>query len=185
MDESQPRAEDQPVPTVIAGQDKGSKLPGNKKLWSGGAMVLIVLILVVLSLAWRAHEHNKKPKVVAVCTATANTPILMRAAGAIYMNNVAKLQQAVTKIKQLSNYQTDPNCLYAVLSYSIDVGDAQSASQYFAELQKVYNPKQGFSSIIIAPKSIAMLKGDVAFIKQQAKELQQHTTTFNNPIHEN
>ena len=133
------------------------------------------------------HYHNKKPtqksspSAVAVCTTKSNVANLMQAAGAIRTNNIAKQQQAVAKIQKLPNYQKDPNCLYAVVSYYINRSDAKDANLYLNELIKVYNVKQGYSGVFVAPLSIATQKNDVATIERNAQPPTVNKAPKHNP----
>ena len=180
MSESQQKAEEQAA-TVVNSKDKKFIFLRKRKFWLYSLVLIIIVSGIIFYFVW----HSRQSSTVAVCTTRSNSIILQQAGEAIIASNVAGQQQAVEKIQKLPNYQKDPNCLYVVVNYYISKGDTQNSSQYFAKLQSVYNPKQGFSKIFVIPKSIATLQSNITVMKLQAKEQKQHTTTFSNPSHAN
>lgn len=173
-------AQQSTAPSVVA----PASIPHNKKKSFLGIVVLVILLLVVV-IIW--HDHSKKkiqPKAVtasAVCTNQANSPTLSQAAGAIYQNDVVTLGQVVPKLKSIPSYQYDPNCLYALVIYYLDVDDVQNANLYLTKLEAVYNSKQGFSAMFVAPVSIAALKNSVSEIQAPPKAAKNPVTAVSNP----
>lgn len=60
-------------------------------------------------------------------------------------SNYDKLSKVVDKVKKINGYENDPDLLYIVTIYYINIGDGKNAQSYYDMLSKVYNSKAGFS----------------------------------------
>lgn len=102
----------------------------------------------------------------------------MAAAGALYTGNVTNESQLAVKIKNIKGYNKDPNCLYFLVNYYLSKGDPNNASTYLKELEKVYNPKQGFSGMFVQSLSLSTLKDEVNTLQQSFTQAQTNSKTF-------
>jgi len=167
--------------TVSANQKKAVNI-SFLKLKNKKSILLISAVIVVVVTSFLLITNNKPSKTNStvaienkVCTQEKNTPLLMQAAGYIYQQNYSALSQPVSKIEQLKNYQYDPNCLYAVLTYNIYTGNISGAYNYLNDLKKVY-PKQGLSKMYVDPDNLANLTLEV---QSMQAEMNNKTKTVN------
>jgi len=161
------------------------KLKNKKSILLIGAVILVVVIALLLIINnKKTNKPIKTNSVVAiannVCTQEKNTPLLMQAAGYIYQQNYIALNQPVSKIEQLKDYQYDPNCLYAVLTYNIYAGNITSADKYLNDLKKVY-PKQGLSKMYVDPDNLATLTLEVQSMQSSANNITKDASGMKPP----
>ena len=109
-------------------------------------LIIVLAILVLLLLIGVLVYAHHKSELSMVCSNTAESSNLQTAAAAIDSNNYQKLQPIVEKIQGLSGYKNDPNCLYVIVNNYIMSSNIQKSSYYLGLLNKVYNPKEGFSN---------------------------------------
>jgi hypothetical protein len=168
------------------GQTFITKIKNNKKILLILGVILVIIAIVFLSLLLIGKPNNTKkanPTIVKnskVCTTKQNFPILMQAAGYIYQGNYQKLSQSITAIEKLKNYQYDPNCLYAVLTYNIYTGNIKDATNYLNDLKRVY-PRQGFSKVYVDPSNLATLSIDVNSMQARANYQKQDVSGMKPP----
>ena len=128
------------------------------------------------------HQHTSKVvTATTVCTNKTNTPILLNAATAISEQNVQMQQQTVAQIEKLPNYQQDPNCLYPIVKYYIQVEDAQNAGKYLALLQTVYHPNQVLSNVFMQPTSLQDLQAYTLTIEKNTQSAKEGMLTYPGP----
>ncbi len=102
-----------------------------------------------------------------ICTKGKNIELIKEASLIIpnyYQGN--KLNAIATKIKQLSGYNKDPNCLYVVFKNSEFIGNLNQAQAYLNKFKAYYNPKVGLSSYFgyyVTPQS---MQNDLNFYLQ-------------------
>jgi hypothetical protein len=169
--------EKKPLTDKPTATGKGSVIPAvvsttpprnsqKRSLYIGGAAAIVVLIIV--GFVWYRHDHNHNAQVSAavVCTVSAHSSTLIQAAGAMYSDNIPAQAAAVNKIKEIPNYQRDPNCLYPMIIYYINTEDTKDANLYLSDYQAVYNSRKGLSGEYGTPKSIATLRSGIAAIKK-------------------
>jgi|GEM_PF-1678865 len=85
---------------------------------------------------------------------------------------VQELSKVVARIQEVSGYKQDPDLLYVVLTYYINLSDAANARKYYDLLAEVYQPGVGYDPILgsqtLKPEE---LKVTVMFLEQQNESL--------------
>lgn len=157
------------------------KLRNYPKIIKRTTITLLILIILTSLSFYVYHLTNKKKAIVSLDPCTSDTKLLNSAASAFINNNLNTERQLTTRVKSLTNYQKDPNCLYIVTNYYINNGNESNAAKYLNQLQKVYNPKVGFSPKLMGTYSLSQLTSDINTMNQNAKQVQQNGITFSSP----
>lgn len=90
--------------------------------------------------------------------------------------NPKTAEGVVNKIKTHKSYTEEPNCLYLVLNYYINISDTKNAEQTFSQLQKIYKPNTVFSSEIgESIKTMEIFKSNIEFLKRQDEMLMKNS----------
>jgi hypothetical protein len=117
------------------------------------------------------YWHSKKPTVSSSNGHVCSEQTLKLASRYLSPSNVAKLKEVVNNIQKTPNYQQDPNCLYPVVAYYINISDSHNGSMYLNKLEKVYKPSQGFSKYLGSTYVISTLKNDIKSIQANNKNI--------------
>lgn len=137
------KAKFKPIPgAVISEDEKRSPLRflKSKKFLLGSLIILLVVIIGIATVSlWKYKDRT-----VVVCRSGPGG-IIQEATEGLKARDIQKLQPVVEKIKQLPNYEQDPNCLYPMVVYYASISDRSSANMYYAKLEKAYDPKVGFA----------------------------------------
>ncbi len=136
------------------------KLPRLKSLSRRSRIILsIVLLAALLGFgAWKA------------ATAENCEDYLPKGQGAMDLSQTQYMKPKVEKIMAVKNYKSSPNCLNVVTTYYIYTGDYEKSKTSLAQLEKVYNSKEGFNATLKEARapSIEELRKDVDYLKIQA-----------------
>jgi hypothetical protein len=154
-----------------------------KKLLQQALIALVAVLVIVLCFIWYKHVHDRRVVVASeqACITGSNETTLKQAYKAIAAPNVVTQKQLITKLQMIPNYQKDPDCLYPIVMYYINVDDPQAASTNLNLLANVYNPKKGYGYFPGYPiESIATLKQDVATLQLNVKQSKNNVETFSN-----
>jgi hypothetical protein len=150
--------------------------------------VLVLVVFVVAALIYQHHREDVKKAQTArldartICTVTDSAALLKEASAHLSPLAYTQLQPIVQQIQKLKTYQQDPNCLYVVTTYYLDIGDVQHASQSFNELKQAYNPSQGYSKYLgDIPMGVSALQSQLTFVEQNAKLASKNSGSFGNP----
>jgi preprotein translocase subunit SecY len=132
---------------VVVMSAKSHKNHANRRLFLG-VFILVCLVVVAVVVLALNHKNNKTtaPKVSSVCTSTAGGTLLQQAQIPIFGANQLQLLRITQKIEKLPNYQDDQNCLYVVITYYANAGNALQANKYMQDFNQVYNPKKPLST---------------------------------------
>lgn len=85
---------------------------------------------------------------------------------------VQKLHDVVGKIKATKDYEQDPNLLYVLVTYDLNLSDAENARKDLNLLKNVYKPNVGYDPLLRNnAKTPKQLEEDVAFLERQNKYL--------------
>jgi len=85
---------------------------------------------------------------------------------------VADLGRIVVKIQKNNGYTTDPNCLYVVTTYYINLSDSSHARYYVDKLNAAYDKNKGLSASL-NPNinlSVADLNDTVKFLEKNDQQ---------------
>jgi protein involved in ribonucleotide reduction len=162
--------EDRPVSAFARFKKRAKEFLNNKRhrkvaaIAAAGFVVILVLAIFLLADEPEPVVDNG-PK----CTYA----MLEKAKPNLGATKVAKLEPQVKEIEQISGYDQDVNCLYVLLTYSINTGDAARARELYDKLDKVYVTGEGYETVIVdVAKKPSALKPDVEALEQQAKQYQ-------------
>ncbi len=97
-------------------------------------MVFLVTLLLLTGFWLRRDGNNQAPAYKAVC----NDELLTRSKVSLEPPQPAELSKVAAEIRNLSGYDTDPNCLYVVVNYNLQVSDSESARSNFNKLKDNY-----------------------------------------------
>ncbi len=137
-----------------------------------------LVVLIVLALLFNPFKAKKKPQPVALaCSSQSQASLLSQANDLIAKPDIIKFSQLVSKIQKLPYYKQDPNCLYPIVNYYIEISDSKDASTYLTALEKAYNPKQGLSREFTNQLTITDFKNDITTM-QKSQRIDVHL--FNN-----
>ncbi len=125
-------------------------------------LIFFILLVIVFVLGTVIYNHQNMSSSSNVCTTNNNQDILKADSKYIISDNIAKQQVLVKKVEKLPNYQKDPNCLYVIVNYYINISNIKMATIYYEKLKKIYNPKISFSPYLNPSKSLTDLKNDIA-----------------------
>jgi hypothetical protein len=127
---------------------------------------LAIVIAVTAGVVYFGKEEEKAPVVTGGC----GNDILQEAVNELTPDRIEQLHEVVHKIEKISDYQQDPNCLYVITHFYINVSDAKAASDSLSKLEQVYNADEGYHQALktARAKSLEVLRADVAFLNEQA-----------------
>lgn len=160
---------------VVASLQKKFKLSKKYMIILLGTVLILVIGFIIL---FFTKTNNKLP-LNDVCTKY-NSGLLNQAQASIADNNYPQLLKVVNRIKSLPGYTKDPNCLYPLVYYYVNIGDVKNSNISLAYLEKVYKPKQGFSKLFTNPLTIKQLNADVSSLDFNAQHL--NILLINQPI---
>lgn len=96
--------------------------------------------------------------------------LLQQAALALAPDGNGRLKDIAGTIQKQPGYQHDPNCMYVVTSYYVNIGDATKAQSAMKQLSAVYSSKNGFDGALVSPHAASF------------KDLQQLVKSLQNPV---
>jgi type VI protein secretion system component VasK len=128
----------------------------NRKVIKVVAIVLAVALILTAGgyLGYRYYKNRQNSaskKTVDVCGSKYQGNLLQEAGDNLQPQSVEKLKPYVDKILGLNNYEKDPNCLYVVTLYYINISDSDQADRYNKLLQPLYDGQNKFNSYIQQP----------------------------------
>lgn len=104
-------------------------------------VIYIVFAFVAAFIIWASWYYFAPISKTGVCSSV----VLKDASSFLAPEKVAQLNTIAMKIQKLRGYDKDVNCLYVLTTYYINAGDLQNSQLFMAKLNKVYDPKIGFS----------------------------------------
>lgn len=127
----------------------------------------IILFAAVLLLANLQRQHSE---------IQARDKLVTQAAPYLKSDSASRLVGIVTQIKQQPGYEHDPNCLYVLTVYYINISDPANTKTYDDMLTRTYDTKKGYSNELLkqVAKSPQDLQPQVNFIESQTKEINQN-----------
>jgi hypothetical protein len=150
-----------------------------------GVGLLIVVILITFLISRHVGDSDTTSSTMshsAQCGQSGSNSLLKEAAGNLSPAQSASLAPIVQKIMKVPDYKNDPNCLYPVVVYYINMGDATNGRTYLDAYKSAYSMsatyKSYFGNATIAP---ADLESSVALLEQQAKDASDNIITSGQP----
>lgn len=144
----------------------------NHRRFKPALIVFLVITIVAVTLVVLARPE--KPTPVAKDGPKCTYQTLEKAKPNLSYKKIQKLQPSVAEIEGIQGYDTDPNCLGVVTTYYVLIGDSAKARQAYDKLQAVYDPTEGYATVLAgAVNKPEVLKTRVELLEQQAKLYQQ------------
>lgn len=147
-------------------QSKTIKMPLRIRYKRRIKVLLILLGLLLIAGAgylWIWPLVNVKP--------ACSDEVIKQASVLLDRPHKEQLKPIADNTQKLKNFKKDPNCLYIVTTYYINVEDPTNARRFFESLKKVYNPQKGlspkFGDIV---KSLAGIELEVEFVEKVVQE---------------
>jgi hypothetical protein len=159
--------------TVVETNDS-SKTP-NIWLIAGGVGFIIAVIVTIIFLLFNHYHHvvsvKTIPKVISnACTSPAANNDLQQAAASFNASDVTVLGSVVNNIKELPDYQNDPNCLYVLTMYSVYSGNLTNAKKYLSQFNSLYSNGE-LSHQLVAVGGVSSLNAVVTGLSNDEKDL--------------
>lgn len=148
---------------------------GNKNKYTRLAIVLALLFVVVAGVAFYIKSTQNKD------TAVCSDQLLQEAGLVLDKSDHEQLRPFVEDIEELENFDQDPNCLYILVTYYVNINDPASARSHFEQLQAIYDPEVGFSEFFGGDvKTLNELRVEVEQVEQMAEDINNNTQGFSN-----
>lgn len=132
---------------------------------------VVILFLGVYYLAsvvlQRRNLEKNGTAVVDVC----NSLIIREGIKALRSQDPSQLKKITDNIQKLTNYDTDPNCLYFVATYYADISDYDNSKAHLDKLQSTLKGGKIMAGNLSVEASVDNLQAQVDFIKQQDEEI--------------
>lgn len=103
--------------------------------------------------------------------------VLKEAVELLDPSKVKELSVVVEKIKKLEGYDKDSNYLYVILTYYINLSDAENARITYDLLINVFNSESGYDPIVTDAKIPEDLEPIVVFLEKTSEEADKHSLT--------
>lgn len=137
---------------IVIGSQKG-RLAGGKFTRAKGykrlpkqALYLGALIIIAALLAggWAWHKQHQQSKKAAAEQEKAQ--LVNQASSKLAPQNSGSLQSIAEQLEKQPGYEKDPNALYVLTTYYLNIGDTARAQDYMTKLKAVYDPSKGFDA---------------------------------------
>ena len=137
---------------------------GRGKWFVLAGIVALSLVATAAYVAMNKQKQATSEKLVASSVCKDDTS--KQAAGFMNGNGDSPEYGKLTqKIKEMKDYDRDPNCLYVLLKYNLSKNLSNNNDTYMSRLEKVYDPNTGFSREFSNPSSLQALREQVAQMK--------------------
>ena len=162
-------------PELAVFNDDGSVKKGKNRLYKRRGALLkslfIVLVLVGGLAYWGFYRQTHKySSAFDECNGKSSSPIYSKAASLMSPTASGSLKVVVDNMKIMKNSEKDPSCLYAQVTYYLNIGDTPNAKIYFDKLKKVYNPKKGFVKTLRVSNDLSVLEAKVVYAEKLYSE---------------
>lgn len=133
-----------------------------RELLIGAAVVMVSVAAFIVFWPGPASEPAAKG---------CSRELVREARSALMPSEVDRLQPVAQQMEASDGYDNDPNCVYVVLTYYINVSDGEKATQLYNRLVQVYNPDEGYDeSIASRAQSPEEVRSTVEFLQSTAED---------------
>lgn len=140
-------------------------------------LVLVLFLVIIICSAYLLSRNlNTQTKTNQLVCADQNYDLLESASNVMANDKTNELKIIVDKIQSLSDYQMDPNCLYVITNYYINISNPEKARENFDKLVIVYNPEIEFVPIFSTMhfKNKDLLKSTIEFLEKSRTDLEKN-----------
>lgn len=100
---------------------------------------ILLLPLLVVIVFWLARDDNKK---VISYNPVCDDDLLSQANINIEPPNTLELSKVIDKIQKLDGHDSDPNCLYVIIKYNLQIGNLEGARSNLDKLKVNYQTEK-------------------------------------------
>lgn len=138
-------------------------------------VVIAVVVIAALAGGWAWYQHHQLAKKAAADKTKSH--LVDQASNNLDPQNSSSLESIAKKLEQQPGHDTDPNSLYVLTTYYLNIGDTAKAQDYLTKLKAVYDPAKGFD------ESLKPITGWMTIDKLEARlHDQQHPKTPTKPM---
>lgn len=167
-------------------------VPQSKKARNWRRLLLIILIgALLLAVSTAGYKWAYKRLTTKSLPQACSEDQITQANNAINTQKVEELGEIVGEIKQQTDFDKDPNCLYIITEYDTLLSDPQKAeASYALLLERVAAVKNSGFKLAYSQEAIAGLGEDVKALQERANEFlknqyygpgYQHPDGYQNP----
>jgi len=175
----------------ITGKNKSNYNPENKprhflnKPISFWIVLVIIIVLIIGGFFIYMGQSDRSKKTISSqgnkenCSnkSTKTCLVLKEASGLLEPGKVKELSVVVDKIKKTQDYDKNPNLLYVILTFYINLSDGTNARKNFNLLKNTYKEDVGYNSLLINAKKPVDLERIVVFLEKSAAEVDKNSYT--------
>ena len=164
---------------------KSLKIPNLNQSARFWAITIVILILVCgIFVFYNTQQDNtRKPtddrgaKTNCSEQTTEACTVLKEAVALLDPGKVKELSVIVEKIIKIKGYDKDPNLLYVILTYYINLSDGGNSRKTYDSLKNIYNENVGYDSLLENAKKPVDLEPIVVFLEKRAGEVEKNSYT--------
>lgn len=119
----------------------------------------------------RGVKTNCSEQTTEACT------VLKEAVALLDPGKVKELSVVVDKINKIKGYDKDPNLLYVILTYYINLSDGGNSRKTYDLLKNIYKENVGYDSLLVNAKKPVDLEPIVVFLEKQSAEVKKNSFT--------
>lgn len=166
---------------IVVGNQNGRLSDGKstRSKWYGklprpvlNAFIALVVIAMAVG-GWVWYQHYQQEKQAAADKR--KTQLINQAADKLDPQDGRSLESIAKQLEQQPGHNTDPNALYVLTTYYLNIGDTAKAQDYLNKLKAVYDPAKGFD------ESLKPITGWMT-IEQLQERLERATSTKKPPV---
>ncbi|MBC7708029.1 hypothetical protein H7Y63_02295 [Polaromonas sp.] len=172
--------------TFVGGGDNsnGPRNFGRFRVLLARKKLIFILLLIVGAVAailyMKAQESYVADSGIKARVGICSVEVIKDASGALNKNDLTALSQLESQITKTKNYELDPNCLFILTRSAAATGDEAAAQRYLEALNKVYDPKIGYSTnFTIQTYDPSTLKKIVTFVTEREKGVTEQRKAAN------
>lgn len=145
----------------------------------------ILAFIVLAGLVWLGASNISRDQNQTAaelpCSDTAEDSILLQTAATFNLEGQQfrdALGEKVEQITAIEGYQQDPNCVYPVAIYYINMSNAAKAEEALADYENVYADDSSVSGVYPYRHDPSILRGQIEHIKLTEQEAIQNAITI-------
>ena len=154
------------IPTSVA-KPKGN-FPALPKLFTKRNVMILAGVIVLAAVITGVVIFHQRNQNKLDCNKKYCQQILVDASTAFAANNISDQKKQVDKITDIFGYDKQPNYMYVVTNYYINISDAVNAQKSYDKLLVVFDQKVGYSpSLTGNVLTTVQLKDSISFLQQR------------------
>jgi hypothetical protein len=152
---------------VTVGKSTSTRFSRRSVLLVAGLLLVVAIVLLVTNFVHQQAINKDR------------AALVTQAAAVLELENKNDLGRIVSQIKQQPGYQRDPDSLYVLTIYYLNMGDAANARVYYDKLASVHKAKDSYSNAKLKyARSLQSLKSSVEFQESALKEAQTNSNNI-------